>query len=355
MVFDQSIKKWRVGNLDENRINTKKCLLTSPVCTCASIIYCNQIDAWLLQFFTLTWKHQSLFFPTLATAMWAHRRGRDAEKCEQFIQLTPQSQGLPDRQSVNNILHILTWFHSSVVNHEQMGQCDCHVNNVLRSIIWGTVAVTSHVASHGKRLKVGYDLSWITGRLCNLLRLGDTPHCILKHSLNVFGRPTRESREDITVCKRWQLSAHSEWCPICLLFLLEAQFQFHFVCWQISSAQTRQQWISCKVVCLNHSGRNVHTLFTRSHKIGEIASCLDKPRPWRGNLSSGAWHGPTCCQTLPPSGVWKLCSRIFYLLFACPHFYHLSSFKVLKVTHRQRVSDSIIHFCVVALQSYLIF
>lgn len=201
--------------------------------------------------------------------MWAHRCGRDTEKCEQFIQLTPQSQGLPDRQTVNNILHILTWFHSSVVNHEQMGQCDCHVNNVPRSIIWGTVVVTAHVASHGRRLKVGYDLSWITGRLCNLLRLGDTPHCILKHSLSVFGWPTRESREDITVCKRWQLSAHSEWCPICLLFLLEAQFQFHFVCWQISSAQTRQQWISCKVVCLNHSGRNVHTLFTRSHKIEE--------------------------------------------------------------------------------------
>lgn len=88
-------------------------------------------------------------------------------RCHLSIQKGPR----PSRQSANNTLNIITWFHSFVVNHEQMGQCDCHVNNVFQSIIWATAVITAPVVSHGRRLKVSYDLSWITDRASNLLRL----------------------------------------------------------------------------------------------------------------------------------------------------------------------------------------
>lgn len=170
----------------------------------------------------------------------------------------------PFGQSVyNNILHIITWCHSSVVNHEQTVRCDCHVNNVFQSIICGYVVITAHVMSHGRRLKVSYDLSWITDRPSNLLGLEDTPRCIL--NIPSVSQPEQRVQGEKILpcccCCCWHLSACFDWCPTSLLFLLEAQFQFHFVCWQISSAQTRQQWINCEVVCLNHSGRNVRTLF----------------------------------------------------------------------------------------------
>lgn len=91
----------------------------------------------------------------------------------------------PYEQSVNNILHIITWCHSSVVNHGQMRQCHCHVNNVFQSIICGYVVMTACVMSHGRRLKVSYDLSWITDRPSNLSGVDDTPHCIWKYSFRV--------------------------------------------------------------------------------------------------------------------------------------------------------------------------
>lgn len=157
--------------------------------------------------------------------------------------------------------HISTRCHSSVVNRGQMGRCDCHVNNVLQSIMWGTVVIAARVMSHGRRLKVSYDLSWITGGPNNLRRLKDTPRCVLKYSFSVSTWPERDQGEEILPRRCWHLSACFDWCPICLPFLLEAQFQFHFLCWQISSAQTRQQWISCEGVCLDHSARNVsHSL-----------------------------------------------------------------------------------------------
>lgn len=140
-----------------------------------------------------------------------------------------------------------------------MGWCDCHVNNVFQSIIWGIVVITVRVVSHGRRLKVNYDLSRITDRPSNLLRLEDMPRCILKYSFSISTWPEREEKRRLPRCL-WHLSGCFDWCPIRPLFLLEAQFQFHFVCWRIST----QQWISCEVVCFNHSGRNVRTLFSQN-------------------------------------------------------------------------------------------
>lgn len=99
----------------------------------------------------------------------------------------------PSRQSVNNLLHIFKWRHSSVVHHEQMGQCDCHVNDVLQSITWGTVVITARVLSPGRGLKVSYDLSWITRGPNNLLRLEDTPRCIL--NIPPVSPPEQRDRE----------------------------------------------------------------------------------------------------------------------------------------------------------------
>ena len=147
----------------------------------------------------------------------------------------------------------------SLVNPEQMGCCDCPVNNVLQSIIWGSVVNTAHVMSHGRRLMVSYDLSWTTDRSNNLQRLEETPRCIL--NIPLVSPPDWEKPERIvprcSCCCCWHLSACFDWYPICHLLLLEAQFQFHFVCWQISSAQTRKEWRGCEVVCFNHSGRSV--------------------------------------------------------------------------------------------------
>ena len=177
-------------------------------------------------------------------------------------------------ETVNNLPHIFTWRHSSVVHHEQMGQCDCHVNDVLQSITWGTVVITARVLSPGRGLKVSYDLSWITHGPNNLLRLEDTPRCIL--NIPPVSPPEQRERERQTERERggkkgggedfFYMAAADIYqpaltdVPYAFLFLLEAQFQFHFVCWQISSAQTRQQWIRCEVF-LNRSGRNVGTLF----------------------------------------------------------------------------------------------
>ncbi len=139
----------------------------------------------------------------------------------------------PSRQPVNDIQHIITWCHSSVVNHEQMGRCDCHINNVLQSIIWGTLVITALVMWHGRRLKVSYDLSWITDRPNNLLRLEDTPHCILKYSFSVSTWPERKGREDSTsllltfISLLWLMSHMppvSPWSPISVSFCLLTNF-----------------------------------------------------------------------------------------------------------------------------------
>lgn len=127
---------------------------------------------------------------------------------------------------------------------------------------------------------------------------------------------TRERKGGLKILPRccWHLSACFDWCPTCLLFHLEAQFQFDFVCWQISSAQSRQQWINCDVVCLNHSRRNVCTLFARPHKIEENCKLSRQAETLEGNLSSGVWHWLTSCQTLPPcGGICWLCSRISFI------------------------------------------
>lgn len=146
----------------------------------------------------------------------------------------------------------------------------------------------------------------------NLLRLQDTPRCILKYSSTWAEREKGEKTPRRCCCCCWHLSACFDWCPICLLFLLEAQFQFRSVCWQISSAQTRQQWISCEVVCLNHSGRNVRTLFARSHKIEGNCKLSRQAETLEGTLEESRWL--TGCQTLPPCGetCWP-CSRMSFV------------------------------------------
>ena len=132
-------------------------------------------------------------------------------------------------ETVNNLPHIFTWRHSSVVHHEQMGQCDCHVNDVLQSITWGTVVITARVLSPGRGLKVSYDLSWITHGPNNLLRLEDTPRCIL--NIPPVSPPEQRERETDRQRERgkkrwgrgfflhgccWHLSACFDWCPVCL-------------------------------------------------------------------------------------------------------------------------------------------
>ena len=121
-----------------------------------------------------------------------------------------------------------------------MGQCDCHVNDVLQSITWGTVVKTARVLSPGRGLKVSYDLSWITRGPNNLLRLEDTPRCIL--NIPPASPPEQRERErerereegggenffNVAAADIYQPALTD--VPVCLLFLLEAQFQFHFVC-----------------------------------------------------------------------------------------------------------------------------
>lgn len=140
------------------------------------------------------------------------------------------------RQSVSNILNIITWCHSSVVPPEQMGRCDCHVNNVLQSIIGGSVVITARVMSPGRRLNVSYDLFWITGGPNNLLRLEDTPRCILKYSFSVSTWPERGGGEDSTslllllltfISLLWLMSHMplvSPWSPISVSFCLLTNF-----------------------------------------------------------------------------------------------------------------------------------
>lgn len=131
----------------------------------------------------------------------------------------------PSRQSLNNILDIIIWSHSSAVNHEQMGWCDCHVNNVFQSIIRGTVVISAGVMSHGRGLKVSYDLSRITDRPSNLLRLEDMPHCILKYSFSISTWPEREGREDyLTAADIYQPSFTD--VPDAPCFSLKPNFSF---------------------------------------------------------------------------------------------------------------------------------
>lgn len=133
----------------------------------------------------------------------------------------------PSRQSLNNILDILTWSHSSAVHDEQMGRCDCHVNSVFQSIMWGAVVITARVMSHGKRLKVSYDLSWITGRPCNLLRLADTLWCVLKYAFSVSTWPEREWGEDYLAAADIYQPALTD-VPYVSCFSLKPNFSFIF-------------------------------------------------------------------------------------------------------------------------------
>lgn len=172
---------------------------------------------------------------------------------------------------------------SFICSQEQMGWCDCHVNNVFQSIIWGTVVITAGEMSHGRRLKVSHDLPWITHSPRKSVETGwhaSLRFKIFLHCLQLTGDQERR------YYRCWHLSARFDRCPICLVFLLEVQFQFHFVCWQISSAQTWQQRISCKVVSLNHTGRKVQTLSACFHKIEENCQLSRQTETLEEDLSS---------------------------------------------------------------------
>lgn len=51
---------------------------------------------------------------------------------------------------------------SAAVN--RWGWCDRHANIVSQSVIWGRAAITAHITTRARRLKVSYDLLRITHR-----------------------------------------------------------------------------------------------------------------------------------------------------------------------------------------------
>lgn len=171
-----------------------------------------------------------------------------------------------------------------ICSHEQMAWCECHVNNVLQSVIWGTVVRTARM-THGRRLKVSYDLPGITPRPSNLLRLEDTLCCILKYSVTVSTWPEING-ENITtqqltfITLPWLMSylpLISPWGPIWHPFLLLTNF--------ISSGKTTVDKLNFFVLKISLS----FFLYSRSQKR-KIARCLDRLRPCgdKGGMVEGA-------------------------------------------------------------------
>lgn len=189
-----------------------------------------------------------------------------------------------------------------ICSHEQMVWCECHVNNVLQSVIWGNVVRTVRIMTHGRRLKVSYDLPEITHRPCNLMRLEDTLCCyILKYYITV-STWLDIGGENITT-QQLTFITILNWCPVCLLFLVVACSESHFVCWLFQSIWAKQQWIE-KCICIKIFRYTclLLSLSALPHKIErncEMSRQAQTLRGWGVILQS---HRFANCQTLPPCG-----------------------------------------------------